>query len=559
MKNKKIVIIGGVAAGASAAAKARRCDEEAEIIMFEKGNDISYATCGLPYYLSGVISKRRNLLITSGSAFERRFKIQVRTNHEVTAINRAEKSVTYINHLSGETAEESYDKLILAPGSLPVLPPVPGVHLPFVFSLKTLEDTDKIYKILHERKIKTAVVVGGGLIGMETAENLLHLGIRVSMVEFMPQILPFLDKEMAEIVTHHARQKGLNIILSDKMVGIHEYDDGGEVELDSGEKIQADLVIIAVGIRPDTRLAIDAGLTLGETGAVKVSDTMQTSDPDIYAGGDCVESVNLVTGKAAIFPMGAAANKQGRAAGANVTGRNLKVKGFTGTVIVKAFDLAAGKTGLTEKEALEHGYEVLVTYILANHYAGYYPGAKQIRLKTVCEKKSGQILGAQVIGEEGVDKRIDVMATAIYNKMTVEALMDLDLAYAPPYSSARDPIFVSGAIGQNYYTGDYQPITPSELHEKINKDSDFILVDVRTKKELQKTGVIPGAMHIPIDSLRDNIATLPTGKEIVLYCAIGLRSYLGYRILKMKDYQKISSLTGGIGSWTFDLDSYKQL
>ena len=547
------MIIGGVAAGASAAAKARRCDENARIVVFEKGKDISYATCGLPYYLSGVIANRKKLLVTKASFFEKRFKVTVHTEHEVTAIGREGSGVEYINHATGKKGWETYDRLIIAPGSSPIIPPIPGCNLPFVFTLKTLEDTDRIHHHLHENKPSRAVIIGAGLIGLETAENLVHAGLQVSVVEAAPHILPFMDQEMAEMLQAHSAKEGLTYHLSDPVAAIYEDGKRGLVETKSGKTLEADLVIIAAGIRPNIELAKNAGLAIGEAGGIVVDEYMRTSDPAIYAAGDCVESINLVTGKSMIFPMGAAANKQGRAAGANAVGGNIKVKGFTGTVIVKLFEQTAAKTGLSEREALAEGYTPYLSYILALHHAGYYPGGKDIRLKTICDADTGRILGAQAIGQEGVDKRIDIMATAIYAKMNIEDLMHLDLAYAPPYSSARDPIFVSGAVGQNFYSGQWIPISPSALHTQMNNGEEMVLLDVRTEKEVQKTGIIPGALNIPIDELRDRIDELDQEKKIVLYCAIGLRSYLGYRILKMKGFDNISALSGGIGCWTYPL------
>jgi len=554
MSKRKLVIVGGVAAGASAAAKARRCSEEVEIIMFEKGEDISYATCGLPYYISGIISKRRRLLVARADFFRKRFNVDVRTGQEVVKIDRTARKVSVVDHAAGREFEETYDCLVLATGAEPVVPSIPGIDKPFVFTMKTLDDTDRIHDFINVNKPGAAVIIGGGLIGMEMAENFAHLGMKVTVVEFMPQILTFLDPEMAEMVTGHARQKGVDFYLSEKVVRIDEEHGRGTVETDQGRRLAADVVITAVGIRPGTRLAREAGLAIGTTGGVMTDTTMQTSDPHIWAAGDCVESVNLVTGKPALVPMGSAANKQGRAAGANAMGRKITVKGFTGTVIVKAFNFAVGKTGLSEQEAVAAGYRPVVTYVVADHHAGYYPGAKDIWIKTVADREDGRLLGAQAIGEEGVDKRIDVMATALYNRMAAEDLIHLDLAYAPPYSSARDPVIVAGAEHQNYAAGDWQPITPANLHGKIGAGGDFILVDLRTKREIQETGTIPGAVHIPVDELRDRLAELDREKEVVLYCAVGLRSYLANRILAMQGYEKVFTMTGGIASWTYGLN-----
>jgi NADPH-dependent 2,4-dienoyl-CoA reductase/sulfur reductase-like enzyme/rhodanese-related sulfurtransferase len=556
MGREKLVIVGGVAAGASAAAKARRCSEDAEIIMFEKGPDISYATCGLPYYLSGIIAKRRRLLVASSDFFRKRFNVDVRTRHEVIRIDRKAQKVVVRDCGTGALSEENYDRLVLATGSSAIMPPLQGIDRPFVFTLRTLEDTDRIYAYLNQKNPKTAVVVGGGLIGMEVVDNLAHRAIDVSVLEAMPQILTFLDVEMAEVARRHIQDKGVSVYVSEKVTAIEERSGKGVVRTDKGRELPADLVIMAVGIRPNTKLAEDAGLNIGPSGGVEVNEFMQTSDPCVYAAGDCVESVNLVTGKPCLVPMGSAANKQGRAAGANAMGRRVAVKGFTGTVIVKIFDQTVGKTGLSEREARAEGFEPLVTYVLAEHHAGYYPGAKDLRIKSVADRATGRILGAQVVGEEGVDKRIDVIATALYNKMRLEDFLQLDLAYAPPYSSARDPIVVAGAVAQNFYAGDWAPITPAELQDKIARGDSLTLVDTRTTRELKKKGIIPGAIHIPIDDLRDRIDELDPHKEIILYCAVGLRSYVGNRILAMKGFRNVKTLTGGFEQWTYPTEQY---
>jgi NADPH-dependent 2,4-dienoyl-CoA reductase/sulfur reductase-like enzyme/rhodanese-related sulfurtransferase len=556
MDKVKLVIVGGVAAGASAAAKARRCNEDAEIIMFEKGHDISYATCGLPYYLSGTIPKRDRLLITDGRFFKQRFNVDVMTRHEVLAIDREAQKVTVKNLTTGDNREEPYDKLVLAMGASAIVPPLPGVELPFVFTLKTLEDTDRIFTYLRDKNPETAAVVGGGLIGMEAAENLAQKGCKVSVVEFMPQVLTFLDREIAELVHQHLKYKGVNVYVSEKVTGIEERDGRGWIKTDKGREVPADLVIMSVGIKPNTKLAQDAGLRIGPSGGIAVDEFMQTNDSNILAAGDCVESMNIVTGKPTLIPMGSAANKEGRAAGANAMGRQIAVKGFTGTVIVKVFDLAVAKTGLSEQEAVSEGLSPLVTYVLSGDHAGYYPDAKELRIKTVADRSTKRLLGAQVIGAKGVDKRIDVMATAIYNRMALDDLLQLDLAYAPPYSSARDPVIVAGAIGQNYYAGDWIPVTPAELHQKMEKGDNFVLIDVRTPRELKKRGIIPGAVHIPIDDLRDRISELDPEKETILCCGVGLRAYVGNRLLVMKGFKDVKTLTGGINSWTYPKERY---
>ncbi len=555
MKVRKLVIVGGVAGGASAAAKARRCSEEVEIIMYEKGPDISYANCGLPYYLSGVIEKREDLLITTAEFFRRRFQVDARTSSEVIQIDRDSKKVIVKNLNTGQVEEESYDRLILAPGSHPIVPPISGMDLPFVFSLKTLEDTDRIFSYLQNKNPRRAVVVGGGLIGIEAVENLALKGLETTVVELAPQVLTFLDWEMAEKVRWHMHQKGINLCLSEGLQSVEEENGQGLVRTDKGGKIPADLVLVAIGVRPNVDLAQNADLELGVTGGIKVNEFMQTSDPDIYAAGDCIETINVVTGKPVLTPMGSAANKEGRAAGANALGRRIAVHGFTGTIIVKVFDLTVAKTGLSEREAIAAGYSPLVLYVQPGHHAGYYPGSKPLHLKTVTERESGRLLGAQVIGEEGVDKRVDVFATAIYHQMRLEDLLQLDLAYAPPYSAARDPVIIAGAVGQNYYQGDWDPISPHELKAKMDAGESFVLVDVRTRLELQERGPLPGALHIPIDLLRRQLQKLDPDKETILYCAQGLRSYLGNRILAMRGFKRVRTLSGGMDNWMYEGES----
>ncbi len=555
MKVRKLVIVGGVAGGASAAAKARRCSEEVEIIMYEKGPDISYANCGLPYYLSGVIKKREDLLITSAEFFRRRFQVDARTSREVIQIDRNSKKVIVKNLNTGQMEEESYDRLILAPGSHPIVPPVPGMDLPFVFYLKTLEDTDRIFSYLQNKNPRRAVVIGGGLIGIEAVENLALKGLETTVVELAPQLLTFLDWEMAERVRWHMHQKGINLCLSEGLQSVHEQNGQGLVRTDKGGEIPTDLVLVAIGVRPNVDLALNADLELGVTGGIKVNEFMQTSDPDIFAAGDCIETMNVVTGKPVLTPMGSAANKEGRAAGANALGRRIAVQGFTGTVIVKVFDLTVAKTGLSEREAIAEGYSPLALYVQPGHHAGYYPGSKPVNIKTVTERESGRLLGAQVIGEEGVDKRVDVFATAIYHQMRLEDLLQLDLAYAPPYSAARDPVIIAGAVGQNYYQGDWDPISPHELKAKMDAGESFVLVDVRTRLELQERGPLPGALHIPIDLLRRQLQKLDPEKETILYCAQGFRSYFGNRILAMRGFKRVKTLSGGMDNWMYEGES----
>ena len=557
MAKVKIVVVGGVAAGASAAAKARRCSEEAEIIIFEKGPFISYANCGLPYYLSGTIAKRESLLVVDPPFLQKRFNIQAKTGHEVLAIDRAAKQVTVRDLANEKTFVEHYDKLILAPGASPVVPPVPGVDLPFVFLAKTLDDTDRIFNFLAEHLPRRAVVIGGGLIGMEMAENLVARGIETTVVEFMNQILPFLDVEMAEQVHRHCDAKKLCLALGEKVSTIRQTASGGQVVTEAGAIIPADLVILSVGVRPNTQLARETGLTIGGTGGIKVDELMQTSDPDILAAGDCVETIQLVTGQPALMPMAAPANKGGRAAGANALGRAIRMPGAIGTAIVKVFDLAVAVTGLSERQAKAAGFTPSVTYAIGLHHAGYYPGGQSMEMKTITCATTGRLLGAQIVGRDGVDKRIDILACAIYNRMRTEDLIHLDLAYAPPFGSARDLVMVAGALAQNFSQGDWQPITPVDLKERLKAGDKLTVVDVRTDLEVKRSGVIAGARHIPVDAMRERLCELDPQAEIVLYCGIGLRSYLASRILSLNGFKRVSALTGGVTAWPYGLEKGK--
>ena len=547
-----LVIVGGVAAGMSAAAKARRCHEEARIVVFEKGPAVSYANCGLPYYLGGVIRRREDLLVTDPEFLWQRFRIEAKVGHEVVDIDPAGRTVKVRDLAGGRTFCQPYDKLVLAPGAEAVVPPIPGRELPFVFTLKTLADTDRLAAFLAEQQPRRAVVVGGGLIGVEAAENLVHRGIEVAMVEFLDRPLAFLDGEMAAVVAAHLQAKGVALHLGERVVAVEE--EGG-VRLASGRRLETDLVIMAVGVRPNLELARKAGLVIGDAGGVLVDEYMQTSDPHILAAGDCVEKTLVVTGKRQLLPMAAAANKEGRAAGANAMGRRIAVRPYAGTVIVKVFDLAVAATGLAEEAALREGFSPVVSYVLEGHHAGYYPGAKLLRLKLVADQQSGRLLGAQAVGEAGVDKRIDVVACAIANHMRAEDLLDLDLAYAPPFGLARDPVIVAGMQFQNAMRGEWQPVSPRWLADRlasgaVEKDKDLQLLDVRTAAEVRRTGVLhKSARHIPVDELRHRLAELAPDRETVVYCAVGLRSYVAARILAQRGFTNVKVLAGGILSW----------
>ena len=549
---RKIVIVGGVAGGASAAAKARRKDEFAEIIIFEKGSYISFANCGLPYYISGEITNRENLLLQTPESFKTRHNIEVKTNHEVVKLLREQKCVVVKDLSSGCKFEENYDKLILATGAMPIIPPLPGIKARNVFYLRTLPDMDDIQHYLSSNPVTHVMVVGGGSIGLETAEALLGRGLKVTVIEKGNQLLPPMDKEMIQPVLAHLREKGVEVILND---GIKEFltDQDGvarEVVLDSGHTIPLQMATLSIGIRPDIQLARGTGLKVGETGALEANDRMETNDPDIYAVGDCVESFHLVANKKVWIALGGPANKQGRIAGANAAGDHKIMKGVLGTAIVRVCNLVAACTGLNEREARQIGLDYYCSYIHAGDHAGYYPDAQQLTIKLVVEKGTGRLLGAQAVGGRGVDKRIDVLATALYARLTVEELGDLDLAYAPPFGSSRDPVIVAGFVAQNILQGEITALTGHELLGEGEAVREMRILDVRSPQE-HALAAIPGSTLVPIDMLRSRLEELADQKEeeLVVHCHTGLRSYLACRILQAHGFTKLKNLSGGITTW----------
>lgn len=547
---KRILVVGGVAGGAGAAVKARRTSEDAEIVIFERTPYVSWANCGLPYYIGGIIQRREELFIVNPGRLASRFNIDVRTRHEVTAIDRSGKTISVRNLDTGDTRNERYDALILATGSAPARPPIPGLDGPRVFTLVSVEDAERLQSFLEEHRPVNAAVIGGGFIGLETVEALLERGIAVTLVEMMDHLLPPVDSEMAEPLAIHLRDKGVRVLLGEKVAGITE--DGTTRKLDlklaSGNTVACDFVISAVGVAPRLDLARQAGLSIGQAGGVVVNDRMQTSDPDIYAAGDICEIRHIVTGKPVRVPLAGPANKQARVAGANAAGGNMRYAGSLGTMIVKVCDLTIAKTGLSEREASGEGIPHYVSYTHSQHHAGYYPGARMMTVKLVVDRFTGRVLGAQIVGGAGVDKRIDVIATAIHARMTVEDLEDLDLAYAPPYSSAKDPVNIAGFVAANIHRGEVDAIEPDEL-EALLKREEIQLVDVRTPAERNKTGEVPGAHLMPIDQLRELAGELDPHKKTVVYCAVGYRSYLAYKILKQRGFDDVSHLAGGFDAW----------
>ncbi len=535
----KVCIIGGVAGGATAAARLRRLDEKATIILFERGNYISFANCGLPYHISGKIKERSSLVLQTPDSFHDRYRVEVRTNNEVLTIDRQNKRLRVRNRKTGEEYSESYDYLILSPGAYPFIPPMEGTDAGMFMSLRSMSDMDAIIAHIKDRRVQDAVVIGGGFIGLELVENLAERGIRIHLVEMLDQVLAPFDPEMANIIHGKLAEKGICLHLNDsvkKVIG----DKNGRVVLNSGAELNADLVISAIGVRPEVKLAKDSGLRIGTTGGIEVDERMRTSDPAIFAVGDAVETTHLTGGTKALLPLAGPANKQARVAADNICGIGSRYQGTLGTSIVKVFDLQAAMTGLNEKTARKNGLKYHAIHLHPSNHAGYYPGAQQMTLKVVFEAPGGRILGAQCIGPEGADKRIDVIATAIRGGMTVYELEQLELSYAPPFGSAKDPVNMAGFVGTNILRG----IVESVTYDRVEALGDHLVLDVRTEKEFQ-AGSIPYSLNIPVDELRERIGELPRNLPIVITCRVGIRAYVAYRILKQSGFEKLFNLSGG--------------
>lgn len=543
--SKKVLIVGGVAGGASTAARLRRVDEKAEIILFEKGQYISFANCGLPYYIGGAIKERKNLLVQTAQAMRARFKVDVRELSEVVRVDRQNKTVRVRNLKDGITYEESYDVLVLSPGVAPVKPPIPGIENPNIYTLRDIPDTDSIKGFLNEKNPQSAVVVGGGFIGLEMAENLQESGLKVDIVEALDQVMAPLDYEMAAIVHNHIRSKGCGLHLKD---GVKSFEPEGEktaVVLQSGKRITADMIILSIGVKPNNKLAKEAGLEIGVTGGIKVNEHLQTSDPDIYALGDVIEVTDYVSGNQSLIPLAGPANKQGRIVANNIAGRRETYKGTQGTAIAKVFDLAAAATGLNEKTlkklGKEPGKDYITTTTHSASHAGYYPGGSMMAIKLIYTPE-GRVLGAQIVGHDGVDKRIDYIAIAVRHRMSVHDLQEFELAYAPPFSSAKDPVNMAGYVGSNVLNGD---INVAYWNEAMNADmSNTFLLDVREPSEYVE-GHIPNAVNIPLNQIRSRLGEIPKDKEIIANCRVGLRSYIGVRMLMQNGFDNVRNLSGG--------------
>lgn len=562
----KILIVGGVAGGASAAARARRLSEDAEIIMFERGPFVSFANCGLPYHIGGDIQERSKLLLQTPESFLARFNVDVRVMNEVVSIDRHNKSVTVKNLVDGNEYSESYDFLLLSPGAGPVVPPIPGIDNPLTHSLRNIPDMDRIIQTIQMNKPEHATVVGGGFIGLEMMEAFHQLGIKTTLIEMADQVMTPVDREMAGFAHEEIRQKGIDLKLGVALqsveyipndhiasVGSGESEEHQHIEgelnltLNNGESLTTDILIMAIGVRPETKLAAEAGLQIGELGGIYTNEMMQTSDPAIYAVGDAVEEKDFVTGAQTLVPLAGPANRQGRMAADNMLGRNETYQGTQGTAICKIFDLAVASTGKNEKQLKRDGVEYEKVYVHTASHASYYPGAEIVSFKMLFDPKNGKIFGAQAVGKDGVDKRIDVMAVAQRAGMTVEQLQHLELTYAPPYGSAKDVINQAAFVASNLIKGDAKAIHYDEI---CDLSEDQILLDVRNPGELEAVGCLEGAINIPVDQLRQRMGELPKDKEIIIYCQVGLRGNVAYRQLVNNGY-KARNLIGGYRTYKF--------
>lgn len=533
----KLLIIGGVAGGASAAARARRLSEDAHIIVFERGPDVSFANCGLPYYVGGEITQRDKLLVVAPERLRSRYNLDVRVRTSVEAIDRAARKVRVHDLVSGRKYEESYDKLILAPGAAPLRPPIPGIDLPGIFTLRNLHDADRI-KERVDQGTKHAVVVGAGFIGLELVENLVRRGVTVTVVELQDQVLPPFDKEMTTPIAEHLAAKGVTLLLGQSAASFEKTAEGLVVCLKSGQRLPAELVVLGVGVRPENKLAVDAGLEVGPRGGIRVNEHLQTADPDIYAVGDAIEVKDFVTGEPAQVPLAGPANRQGRIAADHIFGHDSRYRGTQGTAIVRVFELTGAMTGASEKTLRRGNRPFRKVYVHPAHHAGYYPGAESMTLKLLFDPQGGKVLGAQIVGGAGVDKRIDVLAVAIQAGMTVFDLEEMELAYSPQYGSAKDPINMAGFVAGGMLRGEH-PQVEVETMLAAPPDQRPFLMDVRTPQEFA-AGHLPEAVNMPVDSLRTELASVPHNRDIAVYCQVGQRGYLATRILRQAGFPAVN-------------------
>jgi NADPH-dependent 2,4-dienoyl-CoA reductase/sulfur reductase-like enzyme/rhodanese-related sulfurtransferase len=542
----KYIIIGGVAGGASTAARLRRLDEHAEIIVFEKGEHISYANCGLPYYIGEVIKDRNKLLVQTAASFRQRFRIDVRILSEVTAINTEHNTITAKNLISGEIYDERYDKLVLSPGAEPLRPPLPGITNAGIFTLRNVTDTDYIKSHITKNNAKKAVIIGAGFIGLEMAENLHGIGLEVTIVEMAGQILTPVDFPIAAIVQQHIRSKGVKLVLNTAVSGFESQDKRLKVLLNSGASLDADIVILSIGVKPDTRLAVMAGLKIGNARGIQVNEFLQTSDPDIYAVGDAIEFNNPITHQPMITYLAGPANKQGRICANNIVLGNKHIyKGAINTAIVKVFDMTVGTTGIASKNLTAAGIAHIVSTTSGGSHAGYYPDAMKVTIQIAFTPETGRLLSAQVAGFEGADKRLDILSGIIKNNGTIDDLAEFEHAYAPPYSSAKDPVNMAGFVAENILQDKLNIFYWNEFDQMQSGD---LLIDVRSAEEYNN-GKIENAVNIPVDEIRDRLTEIPLTGRLFIYCEAGIRGYLAQRILKQWGYEKVFNLSGGYSLW----------
>lgn len=541
----KILIVGGVAGGATAATRLRRLSEENEVIIFEKGQYVSFANCGLPYHISGTIDKRDALLLQTPESLKERYNLDVRVFTEVMSIYTDEKKVSVKNLKTGEIYLESYDKLLLSPGAEPIKPPFEGINSEKIYTLRNIPDMDKI--VAKTKNAQNFIVVGGGFIGLEVAENLIEAGKNVKLVELGNQVMAPVDFDIASFVHEKAKQKNLELLLN---VGVEKFNDKGEaieVFLNNGTSLETDAVILAIGVKPETKLAVEAGLEIGETRGILVNEFMQTSNPDIYAVGDAIEVAHYINNKKVLIPLAWPANRQGRIVADNmVLGNQYKYTGSLGSSILKFFELSVASTGLNEKTLKRFGVPYKTAIVTRGHHAGYYPGAKNMVLKLIFDE-NGKIFGAQAVGEAGVDKRIDVIATAIKGNLTVYDLPEIEITYAPPYNSAKDPVNIAGYAAENILKGDLEMVNYDEFWDFV-KENNAVILDVRTSKEFSG-GAIEGAININVDDLRENLENLDKNMVYAIYCQVGLRGYLANRIMKNNGFKAVN-LNGGYNLWS---------
>ena len=538
----KVIIVGGVAGGATAAARIRRLDEEAEIVVFERSGFVSYANCGLPYYIGGVITDQRELTLQTPQSFFSRFRIDVRVRHEVTAIHPEKKSVSVTNLETGEQFEEHYDKLLLSPGARPTQPPLAGAEGERIFTLRTVEDTLRIRRFVEEKQPRSAVLAGGGFIGLEMAENLREMGVEVTIVQRADQVLPPLDYDMAAQLHTLLRSHGVQLKLGSAVAGFAHSGEQVTTLLEGEEPLHSDMVLLAIGVTPDTALAREAGLQLGQKGAIRVNDRMETSVPDIYAVGDAVEVEHFVTKDRAVVALAGPANRQGRIAADNICGGDSRYSGAQGSSVIKLFELTAASTGINERGAQAAGIDYDKVVLSPENHASYYPGSQTMTMKVLWEKDTLRLLGAQIVGRSGVDKRIDVLATAIRCGMKATQLAQLDLAYAPPYSSAKDPVNMAGFMIENISGGKLKQFHWQQV-EELPRDGSVILLDTRTAGEYRR-GHAEGFINIPVDELRERLGELEKGKAVYVMCQTGLRSYVACRVLTQHGFD-CYNLSGG--------------